>query len=114
MFGKKTRSLRLTRQLYFANAMTALAFLLLVAIIIATYIIVEKRSIGVIRSDLDRVVNSSAVAREISDLFGEIDVLDRAFYGNDEYLRLEGEKLLRHIDEIARLNVNSRLQQPLQ
>ena len=114
MFGKKSPTLRLTSQLYFANAMVALAFLLLVAIIVATYIAVEKQSIGVIKSDMDRVVNNSAVVREITTLFGEIDVLNRAFYGNDEYLRVEGEKLIRHIEEIARLSANSPLQEPLQ
>ena len=114
MFGKKFPTLRLTRQLYFANAMIALAFLLLVAIIVATYIAVEKQSIGVIKSDMDRVVNNSAVVREITTLFGEIDVLNRAFYGNDEYLRVEGEKLIRHIEEIARLSANSPLQESLQ
>ena len=63
---------------------------------------------------MGRVVNNSGVVREISTLFGEIDVLNRAFYGNDEYLRVEGERLLRHIDEIARLSANSGLQEPLQ
>ena len=114
MFGKKSPTLRLTSQLYFANAMVALAFLLLVAIIVATYIAVEKQSIGVIKSDMDRVVNNSAVVREITTLFGEIDVLNRAFYGNDEYLRAEGERLIRHIEEIARLSANSPLQEPMQ
>ena len=114
MFGKKSPTLRLTRQLYFANALTALAFLLLMAIIIATYKFVEKRSIGVIRGDMERVVNNSGMVREISTLFGEIDLLDRAFYGNDEYLRIEGEELLGHVDEIARLGANSYLQEPLQ
>jgi signal transduction histidine kinase len=114
VFAKKSPTLRLTSQLYFANAMVALAFLLLVAIIVATYIAVEKQSIGVIKSDMDRVVNNSAVVREITTLFGEIDVLNRAFYGNDEYLRVEGEKLIRHIEEIARLSANSPLQEPLQ
>ena len=114
MLGKKSPDLRLTRQLYLANAVTALAFLLLVVIIIVTFNAVEKRSIGVIESDMERVVNNSAVVREITTLFGEIDVLDRAFYGNDEYLRIEGEKLLRHFDEIASLGENSRLQEPLQ
>ena len=114
MFGKKSPTLRLTWQLYFANAMVALALLLLVAIIVATYIAVEKQSIGVIKSDMDRVVNNSAVVREITTLFGEIDVLNRAFYGNDEYLRVEGEKLIRHIEEIARLSANSPLQESLQ
>ncbi len=90
MFGKKSPTLRLTRQLYFANAIAALAFLLLVAVIVATYIVVEKRSIGVIKSDMGRVVNNSAVVREITTLFGEIDVLNRAFYGSDEYLSVEG------------------------
>ena len=101
VFGKKSPSLKLTRQLYFANAMIALAFLFLVAIIVATYIAVEKRSIGVVKSDMGRVVNNSAVVREITTLFGQIDVLNRAFYGNDEYLRVEGENLLRHIDEMS-------------
>ena len=114
MFGKKSPTLRLTSQLYFANAMVALAFLLLVAIIVATYIAVEKQSIGVIKSDMDRVVNNSAVVREITTLFGEIDVLNRAFYGNDEYLRVEGEELTRRIEEIARLSANTPLQEPLQ
>jgi signal transduction histidine kinase len=114
VFGKKSPSLKLTRQLYFANAMIALAFLFLVAIIVATYIAVEKRSIGVVKSDMGRVVNNSAVVREITTLFGQIDVLNRAFYGNDEYLRVEGENLLRHIDEIAGLSANSPLQEPLQ
>jgi len=114
VFGKKSPTLRLTSQLYFANAMVALAFLLLVAIIVATYIAVEKQSIGVIKSDMDRVVNNSAVVREITTLFGEIDVLNRAFYGNDEYLRVEGEELTRRIEEIARLSANTPLQEPLQ
>jgi hypothetical protein len=56
VFGKKSPNPRLTRQLYFANAVTALAFLLLVAIIVATYIVVEKRSTRVIKRDMDRVV----------------------------------------------------------
>ena len=38
MLGKKSPDLRLTRQLYLANAFTALAFLLLVIIIIVTSI----------------------------------------------------------------------------
>ena len=114
MFDKKSPTPRLTRQLYFANAMVALAFLLLVVIIVATYIAVEKQSIGVIESDMDRVVINSAVVREITTLFGEIDVLNRAFYGDDEYLRVEGEKLISHIEEIARLSANSLLQEPLQ
>ena len=114
MFGKKPPPFKLTRRLYFANAMTALAFLLLVAIIVATYKVVEQRSIGVIKNDMGRVVNNSAVVREITTLFGEIDVLNRAFYGDDEYLGLEGDRLLRHLDEIARLSENSPLQEPLQ
>jgi signal transduction histidine kinase len=114
MLGKKSPNLKLTRHLYFANALTALAFLLLVAIIVATYIVVEKRSIGVINNDMDRVVNNSGVVREITTLFGEIDVLNRAFYGNDEYLSVEGERLLRHTDEISRLSVNSRLHESIQ
>ena len=114
MFGNKSRTPRLTKRLYLAHALTALAILLLVAIIVATYKVVEKRSIGVIKSDMGRVVNNSDVAREISTLFGEIDVLDRAFYGNDDYLQFEGEKLLRHFEKIKRLSADSPLQQPLQ
>ena len=114
IFGKKFPALRLTRQLYFVNALTALAFLLLLAIIVASYKVVESRSIEVIKNDMARVINNSGVVREISTLFGEIDVLNRAFYGDDEYLKVEGERLLRHIDEIARLSANSRLQVPLQ
>ncbi len=113
MFSKNSSARRLTRQLYFANALTAMAFLSLVAIIVATYIVVEKRSVGVIKSDMGRVVNNSAIVREISTLFGEIEALNRTFYGNDELLKVEGEKLLGRIDEIAGLSQNSPLQEPL-
>jgi signal transduction histidine kinase len=113
VFGKKSPNPRLTRQLYFANAVTALAFLLLVAIIVATYIVVEKRSTRVIKRDMDRVVNNSAVVRNISILFAGIDVLNHDFYENDEYLRVEGEKLLRHVGEIAKQSANTGLQEPL-
>ena len=114
MFAKKPPNLRLTRRLYFANAVTALVFLLLVAVIVATYYVVDNRSIGVIKSDMGRVVTNSTVVREISTLFGEIDVFNRAFYGNDEFLRSEGERLLGHFGEITELSTNPRLQAPLQ
>jgi signal transduction histidine kinase len=114
VFSRKSPTFRLTRQLYFANALNALVYLLLVAVIVATYQVVENRSIGVIKSDMGRVVNNSAVVRQISTLFGDIDLFNYAFYGDDEYLRIESGRLLRQIDEIARLSGIPGLREPLQ
>ena len=101
-FGGRNHRHRLSSKLRFLNAVTGLAFLLLSAGIVATFIIVKNQSVDVMKQDMDRVAGNSNISRELSILFSDIHLLNRTFYRKDDYLRSEGQRLATTIEKISK------------
>jgi diguanylate cyclase (GGDEF)-like protein/PAS domain S-box-containing protein len=85
--------LQLSSKLYLANFLISFSFLLIAGFTILSFIDVGSKSSGVARNDIGDVIHNSRMARDLSSVFSDIDLLDRTFYRNTDFLDSEGKRL---------------------
>ena len=105
--------LRLSSKLFLANTLTNAAFLLIVVIITFSFINVSRESSGVATKSIEDVVRNASLTRELSQIFYDIDLMDRAFYLNGELLASEGGRLENLIENVRRDAVAPELKESL-
>jgi len=73
--------------------MTVAAFIMLACVVIYTFYSIEEKAVKVTNQNMDSVINNSRITRRLSTLFSDIDLLNRAFFMNNNYLESEGNRL---------------------
>ena len=85
--------LPLSSKLLLANALSSLAFLLIAVFIALSFINVSRESSHVATKDIGDVIGNAGLARDLSRIFSEIELLDRSFYLDTEMLASDGKRL---------------------
>lgn len=106
-------NLQLSTKLTLMNAMISAAFFLIACVIFFSFGVVKNKSIGVMHKDLEIVITNSHTTRKLSRVFADIAILSRTFYRNNDYLRLEGKKLISFIENILVNTSNPNLKSSL-
>ena len=92
-FKQGASNLQLSTKLLLLNLVTSGAFILITGIIIISFASVRNKSIDVTNKDIESVTTNSQTTRLLSEVFADIDLLNRTFYKNDNYLISEVSKL---------------------
>ena len=112
-FKQGTFNLQLSTKLLLLNLMTSGAFILITGIIIISFVSVRNKSIDVTNKDIESVITNSQTTRLLSQVFADIDLLNRTFYKNDNYLFSEGSRLKEIIkntlENISNVRLNNSL-----
>ena len=106
VFTRGSTNLQLSAKLLLMNLMISGAFFLIACIIIVSFASVRNKSIEVTESSMESIITNSRTARELSEVFADIDLLNRTFYNNNEYLASEGSRLRDVISNILKNTTN--------
>ena len=104
---------RLNSKLFFTNVVTSVALLLIAGFIVYSFTVVRIKSADVAYTDIDTVIQNARTTRGLSKVFSDIELLDRTFYGNAEYLSSEGRRLAKDIENIRESTVNEVLKKSI-
>ncbi len=104
---------RLSSKLFLANVATSVALLLIAGFIIYSFTAVRIKSADVAYTDIDNVIQNARATRRLSKVFSDIELLDRTFYANAEYLSPEGRRLAKEIENIRESTINEVLKESL-
>lgn len=109
----KLSNLRISTKLLLLNLMTWAAFILIVGVMVSTFAIVLNKLTAVATMDMERVIANSQTTRELSKVFVDIDRLVRTFYGKNDYLASEGNRLVNAVNKITENTLDADLKKSL-
>ncbi len=112
-FKQEPSNLQLSTKLLLMSLITSVAFFLIACIVIFSLAIVKNKSIEVMNKDMERVIANSHTTRELSRVFADIDLLNRTFYRNNDYLESEGSRLIDLVKNILENTSNLNLKKSL-
>lgn len=114
MFGKRLFSeLKLKTRLQFVNLLTCLGFFLIIAVLLGSFLFIRDLVLDVTIQETEKIISSSQVTRELSEIFHETELLNTLFYGNQKYLEEVGKKLITRSRKIAAQSDDSHLKEKL-
>jgi len=106
-------NLRISTKLLLMNLMICAAFFLIVCVVAFSFTTVWNKVTEVANRDMGRAISNSQTVREISKVFTDIDLLNRTFYGENDYLKSEGGKLVSSVNNISESTTDPDLKKPL-
>lgn len=109
----KFSNLRISTKLLLVNLLTCAAFILIVVIVVSSFFVVRNKVTGITTRDVSAIIANSQTSHEISKVFTDIDYLSRTFYGNKDFLKSEGSRLLNDLNNISDSNTYPELKKPL-
>ncbi len=115
MFKKRFFSeLKLRSRLRFVNLLTCIGFILVIAMLLASFLYIRHLVLDVTIHETDNIISSSQVIRELSDILHETELLNSLFYGNQKYFQEAGRKLIGRSQKIAAKTNDSLLKEKLE
>ena len=93
--------------------MTVAAFIMLACVVFYIFYSIEEKAVKITNQNMDSVINNSRITRKLSTLFSDIDLLNRTFFMNSNYLESEGNRLADSIKNLTNSTANLKLKNSL-
>ena len=105
--------IRIRNKLLLMNLMIYATFFLILCIVVFSFVHIRNKLSEVTKRDMGRVISNSQTTRDISVLCTNIDSWSRNFYGNDDYLKSKGSKLVSLVNNILKTTSEFEVKKPL-
>ncbi|MEE4358547.1 MAG: methyl-accepting chemotaxis protein, partial [Desulfococcaceae bacterium] len=103
----------ITRQLLLINSLLCIAFLLITAMVIFSFQHIKETLIAVFSKETARIIENSAVSRNLARNLSDMNLIRSTFYGNEEILEKGGDSLLEHTEALLSKSEDQNLRFPL-
>ena len=93
--------------------MTVAVFIMLACVVIYIFYSIEDKAVTVTNQNMESVINNSRITRKLSTLFSDIDLLNRTFFMNSNFLESESNRLADIIKNLTNSTANLKLKNSL-
>lgn len=103
----------ITTRLLLVNAVICLAFLALIAVVFFSFQTVRTVLTTIVTEQTQQLFNNARFGRTLAQVLADTNFLVSTFYGEEDYLQQEGERLLEESERLLQENENSLVYTPL-
>ena len=89
----------------FLNGVIYAAFILIVIVIVFSFTLIKQELKTITKEEMGEAISNSKTTRDFSKLFSDISFLSQTFYGNNDFLKTEGDRLVKIIDNILETTI---------
>ncbi len=105
---------RISSKLLIMNLLVCAVFGAITLLVFFSFHFVEENLLETVDEDLTRVIVNAETSRELSSVFAQTNLLLATFYGHDDHLYSEGNRLLSTAHELSRQTSDPVLKELLQ
>ncbi|QTA88583.1 Methyl-accepting chemotaxis protein signailling domain-containing protein [Desulfonema magnum] len=101
------------RKLFFINLLVCIVFILMTISVVLSFQYIEDEMTRIFKVQLDHISENSQVGRELARVAADSDLLVSTFFGREDFLKTEGENLIRRISALMEKTTNMQLKELL-